>query len=82
MIWIVSHFSMRAHDSVKAISAMCVAGLVVCWMGFLARQYRADPAFFISRITYDWHDPRFATFHRLYSRIHLGMTRNELQTGH
>jgi len=73
------HFSMRAHHSVKAIGAIFVAALVVCWMGFLVRQYRADSAFFISRVAYDWHDPRFASFHRLYSRIQVGMTRDELQ---
>jgi len=70
---------MRAHHSVKVVASICVAALVVCWMGFLAKQYRTDSAFFISRIAYDWHDPRFASFHRLYSRIVVGMTRNELQ---
>ena len=76
---IVSHFTMRVNRTVKAIAAVCAAALVVCWITFLARLYREDPMLFISRVAYDWHDPRFAAFHRLYARIHVGMNRNELQ---
>ncbi len=70
---------MHVNRTVKLVAATCAAALVFGWVTFLVMRYGAEPAFFLSRVAYDWRDPRFAAFHRLYSRIQVGMTRNELQ---
>ena len=70
---------MRANRTAKTIATASAAAVFFCWSAYLGTLYRTDPKFFLSRVSYDWRDPRFAAFHRLYSRIHPGMTRKELQ---
>ena len=70
---------MRANRTAKKIAIAIAAALAFCWIACLERLYRTDPAFFLSRVCWDWREPRWAAFHRLYSRIHSGMTRQELQ---
>jgi hypothetical protein len=70
---------MPANRTAKKVAIAIAAALGFCWIAYLGRLYRTDPAFFLSRLYYDWREPRWAAFHRLYSRIHSGMTRQELQ---
>jgi hypothetical protein len=72
-------FSERANPIAKAIFVASAVTLGCCWVAYLGRQCAKDPEFTLSRIMFDWRDTGFAAFHRLYTRIHVGMTRNDLQ---